>query len=389
MPPDTTYPGVYVEELPNGPRSIAPVATSITAFVGAATSGPVNEPALIHGFGEFERIFGGLSRASPMSYAVKQFFLNGGRDALIVRVQEASGSSVKDADVVGARSAKTGIYALENVGLFNLLCIPPLDFATDPDPSTLASALEYCEERRAMLIVDPPLAWRTKDDVEENLGTFIPRRRNAAVYFPRLRAPDPLQDNQPEVFAPCGAVAGVMARIDAEQGVWNAAAGLRATVAGVRELACELSATDLSDLNSLAVNCLRTVPVGGAVIFGARTMEGSPGMNSEWKYVPVRRLSLFLEESIRFGIAWAAYEANDESLWLQLRACIGAFMHGLYLRGAFQGARPDDAYLLKCDSTTTTQADVDSGIVNIHVGFAPLKPAEFVILRFAQKTVAG
>jgi hypothetical protein len=324
-----------------------------------------------------------------MSYTVQQFYLNGGIDALIVRVQ-ASGASVTDADIVGVRSARTGIYALEKADIFNLLCIPPLDFATDPDAATTRrAALKYCRERRAMLIVDPPQTWITTDDVKDNIDSFLPRDRNAAIYFPRLRAPDPLQGNQPEDFVPSGAVCGVMARTDAAHGVWKSPAGLRASVAGVTKLSYELSDSDLIELSSLAVNCLRTVPVAGAVIWGTRTLEGTGGLASQWKYVPVRRLALFIEESIGRGIEWAAYEPNAESLWLQLRSSIDAFMQSLYRQGAFQGPGSDDAFFVRCDDTTTTQSDIDSGFVNILVGFAPLRPGEFVILRFRQGTVAG
>ena len=385
MPTQTTYPGVYVQEKPHGPRSITGVATSITAFIGAATGGPVNEAVSIHGFADFATSFGGLSRSCPMSYAVHQFFQSGGMDALIVRVGGSS-NSVTDADVIGDRAAMTGIYALTKDKPFNLLCIPPLDFDTDPNPRTLDSALDYCVERRAMLIVDPPQTWLTKDDVKAGVGSLLAPHCNAAVYFPRLQLPDPLEGDQRRMFAPCGAVCGVMARTDAELGVWKSPAGLRASLPGVNELACELSDSDLSELNSLAVNCLRTLPVAGAVIWGARTMEGIGDRSSEWKYVPIRRLGLFIEESICRGIEWAVHEPNDDALWLQLNTSINAFMFCLFKGGALQGPKSDDAFFVKCDRTTTTQADIDSGNVNIVVGFAPLKPSEFIILRFRQKT---
>ena len=384
MPEHITYPGVYIEELP-GPPMINPVATSIAAFIGNANTGPVNEPVLIKSFPDFERTFGGLSRSSPMSYAVQQFYANGGIEALIVRVDKPE-DVMTDADVLGTRASRTGIYALEKADLFNLLCIPPLDFATDPTPTlTLLPALEFCKERRAMLIVDPPGSWVTKDDATNSIGAFMPRDANAAVYFPRLLIPDPLQKDRLVACVPCGAVCGVIARTDAERGVWNSPSGLNATIVGVSELTCELTDADLADLDQAGLNCLRTLPVGGKVIWGARTLDGAEGVASEWKYVPVRRLALFVEESIGRGLQWVAFEPNDESLWAKIRRMIDAFMMMLFRQGAFQGSTTSEAYTVKCDAETTTQADINSGVVNVLVGFAPSRPAEFLVLKIKQR----
>jgi phage tail sheath protein FI len=137
-------------------------------------------------------------------------------------------------------------------------------------------------------------------------------------------------------------------------------------------------------LNPLGLNCLRTFPVYGSVSWGARTMEGADALASEWKYVPVRRLALFIEESLYRGTQFVVFEPNDEPLWAQIRLSVGTFMNNLFRQGAFQGSTPQEAYLVRCDSSTTTQADIDLGIVNIVVGFAPLKPAEFVIIQIQQ-----
>jgi Bacteriophage tail sheath protein len=519
MPVLPTYPGVYIEELPSGVRTITPVATSITAFIGRALRGPVDEPTLIHSFGDFERVYGGLWGMSPMTYAVQQFYLNGGSEAVIVRVHHGAGSQTftlptggppllleaaspgawandlgiavdhvtavltdpnqfnlyvlqkdKDtnrtgilepfrnlssdptssrfvatvlkqesrlvrvqsaapaqrpnsaplpadptqpmpivagpavddggalitADVLGSQAAKTGIYQLEKTDLFNLLCLPPLNPSglgtTDPPPTGLLDlALAYCKERRAMLIIDSPEGWKTKDDVLA-AGTGIAalegaalRDPNAAVFFPRLRIPDPLQENRTADFVPCGAVCGIIARTDAQRGVWKAPAGLDAQVAGLKELTYRLTDPEQGDLNPLAVNCLRTFPVTGTVVWGSRTFRGADRLASEWKYLSVRRVTLFIEESLYRGTQWVVFEPNDEPLWAQIRLNVGAFMHGLYRQGAFQGSTPRDAYLVKCDQETTQQADIDRGIVNILVAFAPLKPAEFVILKIQQK----
>jgi phage tail sheath protein FI len=137
-------------------------------------------------------------------------------------------------------------------------------------------------------------------------------------------------------------------------------------------------------LNPLGLNCLRIFPIYGSIAWGARTLVGSDAEGNEWKYVPVRRTALFLEESLYRGTQWVVFEPNDEPLWAQIRLNIGAFMHGLFRQGAFQGQTPRDAYFVKCDKETTTQADINLGIVNILVGFAPLKPAEFVVIKIQQ-----
>jgi phage tail sheath protein FI len=207
---------------------------------------------------------------------------------------------------------------------------------------------------------------------------------NGAAYFPRLKLADPLNNYQLRQFAPCGVVAGLYARTDVARGVWKAPAGTDAKLTGVQGTAYTLSDGENGVLNPLGLNCFRTFPVFGTVSWGARTLVGSDAEASEWKYVPVRRLALFLEESLYRGTQWVVFEPNDEPLWAQIRLNLGAFMHNLFRQGAFQGTAPRDAYFVKCDKETTTQNDINLGIVNIVVGFAPLKPAEFVIIKLQQ-----
>jgi phage tail sheath protein FI len=187
-----------------------------------------------------------------------------------------------------------------------------------------------------------------------------------------------------EDFVPCGAVAGVFARTDTQRGVWKAPAGLDAALVGVPRLDVPLTDAENGELNPLGINCLRAFPVFGRVVWGARTLRGADQFADEYKYVPVRRLALFLEESLYRGTQWVVFEPNDEPLWAQIRLNLGAFMHNLFRQGAFQGTTPREAYFVKCDKETTTQNDINLGIVNIVVGFAPLKPAEFVIIKFQQ-----
>jgi uncharacterized protein len=311
--------------------------------------------------------------------------LEGGADGAAVTANEVSTGA-------GLRAGKRGLFALEKADLFNLLVLPPFSDATDVDSGTWNAASSYCTERRAMALVDPPFhtkpgttPWDAVDDVTPAAITAVAARSaNAAMYFPRLRAPNPLRENRAEPFAPCGAVAGVMARTDAQRGVWKAPAGIEATLVGV--LAPEVSLTDPENgfINPLGVNCLRSFPNTGPIVWGSRTLRGADTLASEWKYLPVRRTALFIEESLYRGTQWVVFEPNDEPLWAQIRMNLGAFMQGLFRKGAFQGTSPREAYFVKCDRETTTQADINLGIVNILVGFAPLKPAEFVVVRLQQ-----
>jgi hypothetical protein len=561
-----------VEEIPSGVRTITGVATSITAFVGRALRGPTNTPIVINSNGDFQRIFGGLWLPSTLGYAVSDFFLNGGSQAIIVRVynpdatagkaqlnvgglsleaadegewgkslrasvnkdvsQEtadamgiakadlfnlivrevdatetvirsesflnvtvvessrridrvlkddsqfvrwrgafpppanlppisaeddavsketaklpAANKKVADAQkklktaqaanppdpaavaaatqelndaqgelttlntaiaaakaaVVGGSNGlaidentftgpgnegnKTGLFALEKADLFNLLCIPPYQQGGDIDDTLIGAAAAYCEKKRAMLIVDTPAAWNTVQEVLDGLPNIGTSSKNSAVFFPRVVEPNPLRENKLEEFVPCGVVAGVFARTDAQRGVWKAPAGLDATLVGVSQLTVSLTNPENGQLNPLGVNCLRQLPAAGRVVWGSRTLQGNDRLGSEWKYVPVRRTALFIEETLYRGLQWVVFEPNDEPLWAQIRLNVGAFMNSLFRQGAFQGQSPREAYFVKCDKDTTTQNDIDRGIVNILVGFAPLKPAEFVVIKLQQ--IAG
>jgi phage tail sheath protein FI len=597
MPIAPTYPGVYIEEIPSGVRTITGVATSITAFIGRASRGPANDPVLINNFGDFERQFGGLGVNYPMSYSVRDFFLNGGAQGLIVRLIKAPGENddgkarlsvdtlrlvaasegewgkklratidtdvsdevrqsmgltkddflfnltVRDAgpggasekfrnisivpsprridkvladasslvrwdgdwattkpgdlpkvkaavdaqkkvldaqkkladalkvqppvqaDVDAAKAAlaaantsfntaagdlddaatkaekqlaaalkksppvpteiaaaekaladaetatkassgqpldqqayqgskdnKTGIFALDKADLFNLLCIPPDTRDGSTTSTVYQSAMAYCQERRAMLIVDSPATWSQNKSTAAadakkglpDLGLTGQAARNAALYFPRALESDPLRDGQIDSFVPCGIIAGVMARTDVTRGVWKAPAGLDATLSGVNALEVNLNDDENGVLNPLGINCLRFFPVAGRVVWGSRTLRGADQLADEYKYVPVRRLALYIEESLYRGTQWVVFEPNDEPLWAQIRLNVGAFMNNLFRQGAFQGQTPKDAYFVKCDKETTIQNDINLGIVNIIVGFAPLKPAEFVIIKLQQ-----
>lgn len=512
MPVPLTYPGVYIEEIPSGVRTITGVATSIAAFIGWAPQGPIDSAGLVLSWSDFVRQYGGLSSGVYLGYAVSQFFANGGQQAYIVRLVEKGnndnaknaqdaalafdsalrltaqnpgkwandygikikprpddttrfrlqvvyapqganittfpvvesfenlsmdkadpqqrfvesvinnqssfikaaaqgstppadthdeGDSVRPNHMLGSTTpgqdgetlvpstpdfeaalnlnrdpTKGGLYLLEHVDLFNLLCVPG-----EITNTTLSSLEQYCETRRAFLIADsdPGITDYTKLKGGPPISAT-----NAAFYFPWIQAPDPLNQNRQDNYPPCGFVAGLYARTDTNRGVWKAPAGVETNLIGVNGVAVPLNDQENGVLNPVAVNCIRNLNVYGTVIWGARTTQGNDEIGSDWKYVPVRRTALFIEESLFRALKWVVFEPNDEPLWAQIRLNVGAFMHNLFRQGAFQGKTPQEAYFVKCDKETTTQNDINLGIVNIVVGFAPLKPAEFVVLKIQQ-----
>ncbi len=298
-------------------------------------------------------------------------------------------------DLIGDPAAFTGLYALEKVDLFNLLSIPEATRPSAGDPSSLDStvdpnaiysaAIAMCDSRRAFLLVDaPPNVNTVSSAVDWKTTTLGVHDANGAAFFPRLRLPDPLNGFQLRTFAPSGVVAGLYARIDSARGVYKAPAGTEATLSGVQGLVYKLTDAENGALNPLGLNCFRTFPIYGTVLWGARTLVGADAEANQWKYIPVRRVALFLEESLYRGTQWVVFEPNDEPLWSAIRLNVGAFMQDLFRKGYFQGKTPTEAYFVKCDSETTTQNDINLGIVNILVGFAPLKPAEFVIIQIQQ-----
>jgi phage tail sheath protein FI len=299
----------------------------------------------------------------------------------------ASDGTVPDAAAFIA-ALTAGTSPLDRIApfIFNILCIPAVANLDDASyGQVLDAARKFCEDKRAFLIVDIP---EKIDKPSEMENTWMPandtrRSKNAAVYFPRLEMLDPLNAFRFRNVGPSGTLAGVYARTDSTRGVWKAPAGTEATLSGAR-LPAKLTDLENGPLNQLGVNVLRTFPIFGGVSWGGRTMQGADQIGSEWKYIPVRRTALYIEESLFQALKWVVFEPNDEPLWSQIRLNVGAFMHDLFRQGAFQGKTPRDAYFVKCDSETTTQTDIDKGIVNILVGFAPLKPAEFVVLKIEQ-----
>ncbi len=308
----------------------------------------------------------------------------------------SDGSSLPGtADLIGDQASFTGIYALDKVDLFNLLCIPDatraqsgnasaLDASVDPN-SVYSAAMTYCKSRRAFLLIDPPPSVNAPDKaVDWKTSGLTVHDSYGAAYFPRFRLRDPLNNYQLRTFAPSGVIAGLYARTDASRGIWKAPAGTDAHLNDVQGFVYSLNDAENGPINTLGLNACRNLPIYGAVSWGARTLTGADAEASEYKYVPVRRLALYIEESLFRGLQWVVFEPNDEPLWAQIRLNAGAFMNNLFRQGAFQGSTPKAAYLVKCDRETTTQNDINRGVVNVLIGFAPLKPAEFVFLTIQQ-----
>jgi phage tail sheath protein FI len=297
--------------------------------------------------------------------------------------------------IVFAQSDFTTVFAdnqpLDKVAIFNLLILPGVT-----ENGILSEAARFCEKKLAFLIIDPPFISAADDlggqvdgkqtePIEDLLGD-IPVEKNAALYFPYLRSSDPVTGADIEL-PPAGTVAGIFGRTDLNRGVWKAPAGLETSILNSPGVVERGKMTDQQQgvLNQLGVNCLREFPGSGTVVFGSRTMvTANPALKDMWRYVPVRRMALFLEQTLYNNLGWVVFEPNDDPLWTAIRTSVEAFMLGLFRQGAFQGSTPSQAFQVKCDGQTTTQADIDNGIVNIVVAFAPLKPAEFVIIKLAQ-----
>ncbi len=254
----------------------------------------------------------------------------------------------------------------------NLVAMPSLaTLSGDAYADAVAKVVEYGVAHRAFFIVDPPADWTSVDGVVKGLDRIASIvRENGAMYWPSLLNGVSLSR----------AVASVYVATDESRGVWKAPAGIDAVLADAVP-SHKLTDAENGVLHSLGVNCIRVFPVYGTVVWGARTLAGADLLDSEWKYVFVRRLALFIESSIKQSLEWTTFQPNAERLWSAITFSVTQFMQGLWTQGAFAGPSAKDAYFVQCDSTTTTPDDIQLGIVNVIVGFAPVMPAEFVVLQ--------
>ncbi|MBX3350861.1 MAG: phage tail sheath family protein [Nitrospira sp.] len=393
MPGDLTHPGLFIKEASQGPHPITGVPTSVTAFVGVAQAGPLHSPLSITSLTEFESHFGSFTSAPDLWCSVRAFFDNGGKQALVVRVRAPSPHR-RTTGLPGSRARKTELYALERAERFNFLCLTPVTPGADVPLATYRKALAYCQERRAMLLIDPPAEWEPSSStlVHGFVNQLIPSQEtlgrtaaNAMLYVPRMYVDDPAATGALRLIGPSGAVAGVIARTDETLGVWKAPAGTEATVASVSRLPFMMSEDDVASLSSQGINCLRPV-LDRIVVWGAHTLDGRDELGSEWKYINVRRFALFLESSIREGLTWVALEPNEEPLWTKVRQVVEQFLLGQWKHGALSGTKPDEAFFVNCDQTTMTQQDVEQGRLVCLIGVAPIRPSEFIMFQIVKET---
>lgn len=353
--------------------AIEPLPTSVVGFVGMATRGPVDAPVLIRSWEEHLEVFGDFDEglAIPwLSPSVRAFFANGGRRCHVVRV-----ASPDDADLIGALSPetreRTGLQALAEIDEIGVLCIPGVS-----SPAVQQAVIAQCESLGDRFGILDPRADAESETVQDQRRLLDSSQGFAALYFPWVEV-DPGNFGT-AVLPPSGFVAGVYARVDGDGGVWSAPVGAVHVAEGVTR---DVSDPDQDLLNQSGICVIRDFPDLGIRVWGARTISS----DNEWKYVNVRRYVLFLEESIQKGTEWAVFEENDATLWARLEVEIGEFLEGHWREGALQGAKAEDAYFVRVDSTTTTPAEIEAGRTVMLLGVAPLKPAEFLQLTIVQE----
>jgi len=384
--PEHITPGVFVEEIPSGSRSIEGVGTSTAGFVGLAESGP-SEPSLVTDWDEFVRLYGDLMKpdelGSYMPWTVKGFFENGGKRAYVSRVAAADGRRI------GVRDYEAALERLAGIDEIAILCVAD---DVHPQRGDIASGITAAVIRQCEELVDRFAVIQLPQDAGDgDISRIHPPARSdlAAAYHPWLRVAD-WPSGATYFVPPGGHVAGVYARTDTTRGVHKAAAneqvfGPVTGPQGEVPLDPEIGELDQDLLNQRGINIIRDFRTMGRGIrvWGARTLSTDP----EWKYVAVRRLAVYLEESIQKGTRWVEFEPNVASTWDRVRESIEGFLMTEWRKGALVGSKPEEAFFVKVDRATMTQADIDNGRLVCQVGFAPLRPGEFVIIRIGQKTI--
>jgi uncharacterized protein len=346
---------------------IVGVATSTTGLIGETSQGPVEQAMLVTSLSEYEQVFGGPQPGQELFLGASQFFTNGGRRAWVVRLGAR-----------GAAGIRRGLAALDVVDDLGLLVLPGLSGGP-----TLAAAAAYARSRGTFFVGDPG---GTRPATVTAVRAIRARDRgHVAVYFPRVRVPDPLQPGSTTLCGSSAGIAGLLARTDIDRGVHAFTAGTGAHFQGAVGLAASVNYKAAATLRGQGVNTIRQIPNHGIVVWGARTVAGGLEQDEDWKYVPVRRTAIYIEESIEHGIEWVGFEPNDEPTWRALRESVAALLGELFRQGAFAGATPAEAFFVGCGSDTTTQRDIDNGVVVIEIGFAPFRPAEFVTFRIRHK----
>lgn len=402
--PNYLAPGVYVQEVPSGARAIGQVNSSIAGFVGIApdASARVDETVVLDNWTQFVDIYVGTATVgTPLSNAVYGFFNNGGGRCYVVNIG-TNGS------LLGTAAHPTGLRNFEKVDDISIVAAPGY-----ADADSYAALLEHCEhplrqDRVAILDAvedwgpdvsaltrvatsgvptavggdaDPdtvPTGTGKRDDTVLSLGPPESPGGYAAFYVPWLLVLDPVSGTK-VTQPPSGHIAGVWARVDASRGVHKAPAN--EPIQGALDLRQRISRGEQEVLNPAGVNCIRYFPGEGIRVWGARTKAPEA---SEYRYVPVRRLTNMIKESIQDGTRWAVFEPNKDELWRSLRRDIGDFLTNVWHDGALFGTTPQQAFFVKCDAETNPPEVRDAGRVVTIIGLAPVKPAEFIVFKLMQ-----
>ena len=376
-----TQPGVYVQEVPSGTRAIAQVETAIPAFIGysqrasSQRKNVQNQPMEIASFAEYQQIYGGATPGYFLSESVQLFFENGGQKCFIISVGLSSSP-------LNRTALEKGLSLSKKVPA-QLLLVPDAVGLPERDFYQLQNQmLRQCAElgsQFAILNTREPTAQVQQDFAQFRSHTSSPDLSRGAVYYPWLI------NKADKAVPPSGAIAGVYARIDHDKGVWKAPANV--SLRGVQQLTAALSSAEQALANQSpdgkSINPMIESPAKGILVWGARTLAGN---DNEWRYVPVRRFAIMLEQAVQEGLDWVVFEPNDEPLWNRATEAVETYLMQLYRAGAFQGSKPEHAFFVKCGlGETMTALDVTQKKMILQLGFAPLKPAEFVVLHFEWK----
>lgn len=375
-------PGVYVEEIEIGAKPIEGVSTSTVGFVGMAETGDElnDKPTLVTSWGEYVSKFGRYTAEQPhLAPAIYGFFANGGARCYVVKVKD----SATDGDYVGTDEGpgkRTGLQAFNEIDEINIVCIPGVTSST-----VQKAMITHCETLKDRFCILDPASDADLDAVQTQKEGVVSERGYAALYYPWIKVAIETVDSGKvkliqDYVAPSGYLAGIYARSDTERGVHKAPAN--EIIRSALDIKLAITKGEQDILNPLGINCIRAFAGRGIRVWGARTTAS----DALWKYINVRRLFLFLEESIDQGTQWVVFEPNDEKLWARVKQSITQFLTTVWKDGALMGTTPEEAFFVKCDRTTMTQDDIDNGRLIVLIGVAPVKPAEFVIFRIAQWT---
>lgn len=387
--PEYLAPGVFVEETSFRSRDIQGVSTSTAAFVGPAHEGPEDgEPAMLTSFREFERLFGGMDdlefageRVTHfLAFGAKYYFANGGRRLYVARTDTAAGDEPSSLDYV---------QALDKLReLDDIATVAAPGYSILPEHQAIEAALvSHAEELRRFAVLDAQPNRSVSEAIEDRETADS---SHAALYYPWLVVPvsrgyrrDP-NSEQRISLPPSAFICGVFASNDARFGAHSSPANI--PLRGTIDLSQKLSNLDLERLNIAHVNAIRNIPGGRSLrVWGARTLSSDP----EWRYISVRRYINYLRESIERGLNFAVFEPNSERLWNQAHTAVSTFLNMQFRAGALQGTTASQAFFVRCDHSTMSQVDIDSGLLVLEFGVAMIRPAEFVFSRISAQTRAS